>query len=638
MNHNLRARILWLALLPGTLVAILLTTVFLLHSIDGIEQGLRSRGTAISRHIAALAEFGIFSGQRTALGALSISAMTIDPDVQGAAIVGPKGEILARAGDLNPAQWNSLTRMEGRHIASDVLLFIEPVVAHRLPVDDIYGGVVSPTTKPSVVGYVVLEFSLREVSGRIQRLIAIAIVIAAMGAGLGGWLAYRIARAIARPLLAANETVKRIGDGDLAARMEVSSAGPLQSLALGINSMAARIGVSQEELRLRIAEATSELQRERDAAERATMAKSHFLAAASHDLRQPLHALGLFVSALAQSDAARQAPEVVGHIRAATDSLQNLLDAILDVSRLDGGKVVPRMAPFSLGQVLERVRRDLSLVAEHKGLRLRLRVTDVWVRSDEEMIQRILLNLVGNALRYTQVGGVLVSCRCRADQALIEVWDTGSGIPENAREEIFEEYSQLQNPERDRAKGLGLGLAICRRLARLLDAPIGVRSRPGRGSVFWIRLPIERLAEGAKAHAPAPHVESAEELAQLSGTVLVVENDPLVRAGMESAIGGWGASVLLAASRNEAIARCCEGGAEPNVAICNLALPGKESGMDLARELRRLRPKIGILLVSADVNESAQAEARALGFPLLKVPVAAGRLRAALRTLLPAQR
>lgn len=633
MNRNLRTRILWLALLPGTLVAVLLTTVFLLHSIDSIEQGLRTRGTAISRQLATLAEFGIFSGQRTALGALSVSALGIDPDVRGAAIVDPGGGILARGGELNPAYWPSPARIEGRHINADVLLFVEPVVQRRLPVDDIYGGVESSATEARVIGYVMLELSLREVSARIKRLIAIGLVIAALGAALGGWLAFRIARAITRPLLAANEVVARIGSGDLAARMAVETAGPLRSLAYGINHMAARIGVSQEDLRSRVAEATAGLQREKEAAERATLAKSHFLAAASHDLRQPLHALGLFVSALAQSDAARREPALVAHIRSATDTLQNLLDAILDVSRLDSGNVVPRIGAVALGPVLERIQGDLSLIAEHKGLRLKVRSTDLWVSSDAEMVQRILLNLVGNALRYTRSGGVLVSCRRRGDQVLVEVWDTGSGIPESARTEIFEEYMQLENPERDRAKGLGLGLAICRRLADLLSAPIGVRSRPGRGSVFWIRLPLERpVAELPQLPSAA---EPAEDLARLGGTVLVVDSDPLVRAGMETAITGWGARVMVAGGREQAMIRCCEGGTVPDMAICNLRLPGKESGIDLARELRTLYPGISILLVSADVSEATQAEARAAGFALLKQPIAAGRLRAALRTMLP---
>jgi CheY-like chemotaxis protein/anti-sigma regulatory factor (Ser/Thr protein kinase) len=317
------------------------------------------------------------------------------------------------------------------------------------------------------------------------------------------------------------------------------------------------------------------------------------------------------------------------------DTLQNLLDAILDISRLDGGNLSPDIGVFPLGPVLERIAGDLSLLAEQKGLRLKVRATRMWVRSDEKLVERIVLNLVGNALRYTQAGGVLVSCRRRGDAVLIEVWDTGIGIAEQAREEIFEEYVQLGNPERDRAKGLGLGLAICRRLAELLAIPIGVRSRPGRGSVFWIQLPraAAPILDG-KASVEAPAIELAESPARISGTVLVVDGDALVRAGMQQAITGWGARVLLAANREEALRRCREGGAAPDMAICNVHLPGGVSGIALAQALRREFDHLAILLISADVGEDVQATVRGAGFPLLKQPVPPGRLRAALRHLL----
>lgn len=636
MKMTLRSRMLLLAVLPTTLVAVVLTSVFVLRAIDLVEQGLRTRGNAIVRQMATVAEFGIFSGQRASLAALTESALRIDPDVRGVAILDASGAVMAISGVLNQASWPELGPIEGHRLRQDVLLIAEPVMRHRLPVDDIYGGLEPvPAEGSKVLGYVVVELSLREVTGRSERLIGIGLLIAALGSVLGGWLAYRIARGVTGPLLEASEVVERIGGGELMARMNVETAGTLQSLAAGINYMAARIGVTQEELRARVAEATAGLQREKEAAEHATIAKSHFLAAASHDLRQPLHALGLFVSALAQSEAARQEPALVGHIRSLADTLQNLLDAILDISRLDGGNVVPSIDSFPLGPVLERMAGSLSLLAEQKGLRLKVRPTRVWVRSDEKIVERILLNLVGNALRYTQSGGVLVSCRLRRDVVLVEVWDTGIGIAEQAREEIFEEYAQLENPERDRAKGLGLGLAICRRLAELLSAPIGVRSRPGRGSVFWIQLPLVSAYNlNREVPSATPPAEAAEDPARINGSVLVVDGDPLVAAGMEQAIAGWGGSVLLAANREEAL-RCCrreEG--PPDVVICNVELPGGIGGIALAQALRREFEHMGVLLVSADAGEDVQAAARGAGFPLLRQPVPPGRLRAALRHLL----
>ena len=636
MKMSLRTRMLLSALLPTTLVAVLLTTVFLLRAIDDLEQGLQTRGAAISRQMAGAAEFGIFSGQRGALSVLTESALHIDPDVRGAAIIDARGGVMALSGALNQSMWPAPARIDGARLRPDVLLFVEPVMRSSLPVDDIYGGTTAvPGVPQQLLGYVVVELSLREVSGKSERLIAIGGLIALLGSVLGGWLAQRIARGMTNPLLEANEVVGRIGAGDLTARMATRSAGALHSLAAGINAMAERIGVTQDELRARVAEATADLRQAKDAAEHATIAKSHFLAAASHDLRQPLHALGLFVSALAQSKAARQEPELVAHIQSAVDALQNLLDAILDISRLDGGNVVPSIGCFPLSHVLDRLGQDLSLLAAQKGLRLKLRPTRFWVRSDEKIVERILLNLVGNALRYTRTGGVLVSSRRRRDVLVVEVWDTGAGIPEHAREGIFEEYVQLANPERDRAKGLGLGLAICRRLAGLLGIPLGVRSRPGRGSVFWIELPV--VPAGLPRELPSTESALSEGVvdpARIRGTVLVVERDALVRAGMQQAIVSWGGRVLLAADREEALSRCRESDPPPDLTICNLRLPGRGSGIELAQELRREFEGMAVLLVSADVSDEAQNAARNAGFALLKQPVPAGRLRAALRHLL----
>lgn len=636
MKMSLRTRMLLSALLPTTLVSVLLTTVFLLRAIDDLEQGLQTRGTAISRQMAGAAEFGIFSGQRGALSVLTESALHIDPDVRGAAIIDARGALMALSGVLNQSMWPALGRIDGSRLRPDVLLFVEPVMRSSLPVDDIYGGMAAvPAVPQQLLGYVVVELSLREVSSKSERLIAIGGLIALLGSVLGGWLAQRIARGMTNPLLEASEVVGRIGAGDLTARMATRSAGALHSLAAGINGMAERIGVTQDELRARVAEATADLRQAKDAAEHATIAKSHFLAAASHDLRQPLHALGLFVSALAQSKAARQEPELVARIQSAVDALQNLLDAILDISRLDGGNVVPSIGNFPLADVLDRLGQDLSLLAAQKGLRLKLRPTRFWVRSDEKIVERILLNLVGNALRYTRTGGVLVSCRRRRDVLVVEVWDTGAGIPEHAREGIFEEYVQLANPERDRAKGLGLGLAICRRLAGLLGIPLGVRSRPGRGSVFWIELPV--VPAGLPRDLPSTESALSEGVvdpARITGTVLVVERDALVRAGMQQAIVSWGGRVLLAADREEALRRCRESDPPPDLTICNLRLPGRGSGIELAQALRREYEDMAVLLVSADVSDEALNAVRSAGFALLKQPVPAGRLRAALRHLL----
>jgi CheY-like chemotaxis protein len=217
----------------------------------------------------------------------------------------------------------------------------------------------------------------------------------------------------------------------------------------------------------------------------------------------------------------------------------------------------------------------------------------------------------------------------------VEVWDTGEGIPEHARKQIFEDYVQLGNPERDRAKGVGLGLAICRRLAEVLGIPLGVRSRQGLGSVFSIELPVaHQLPAYSQPSADVRQVEQMVDSARIAGTILVVEGNALVRAGMEQAILSWGGSVLLAENREEALSLCRESDQVPDLVICNIRLPGLVSGIGLAQELQRELGHPGVLLISADVSEEAQTAARRAGFVLLKEPVPPSRLRAALRHML----
>lgn len=639
MNVTLHTRMLLLALLPTTVVVVVLTAVFLLREIDVIEQGLLTRGAAISRQMATAAEFGLFSGQRGSLSALTDSALSIDPEVRGAAIMHEHGTVMAQSGELHPTSWPGLGRLRGHRLAGGVLLFVEPVQSDSLPVDDIYAGMEAKRPPaPKILGHVVVELTLRDVERRTVRLMILGVMVALLGSALGGWLALRLAHGITKPLLEANDVAARIGAGDLTARMVTASAGALRPLADGINEMAARLGVTQEDLRAQIARATLQFRREKEAAEHATDAKSHFLAAASHDLRQPLHALGLFVAALGQSEAAKQDPKLVAHIQSSVDALQNLLDAILDISRLDGGQVVPKLGNFPVGRVLDRVVQASSAQAEQKGLRLRVRRTGAWVNSDEGIVERILLNLVGNALRYTRTGGVLLACRQRGEKLLVEVWDTGDGIPKQARANIFEEYVQLGNPERDQAKGLGLGLAICRRLAGLLAIPLDVRSRPGRGSVFWIELPkVRPEASGDSGAVAVSRLEEVADPARLSGTVLVVEGDAMVRASMERAIANWGGRVLLAGDREQALRVCRESEHVPDLVICNVRLPGLVSGTSLVQELHKEFRNLAVLMISADVSEDAQMAAQLAGFQLLRQPVPPGRLRAALRHLLSAR-
>jgi signal transduction histidine kinase len=525
---GLRLRLLVAAVLPAILVALALATILLDRQYRGLDEALQARARAQARQLASAAEFDVFAGSREALQVLARAAQAGDPDILAASIFDVRGQLLAVSGTTTLATPPALGWDEQVLQSGKVTVVVTLIRRSRLGVDDFYTGAEPREARSQQIdGFVVLEMSRRGLDAERNRQVLIGAGVTLAGLLLATMLALRIALGVTRPILNVGDVVDRIGQGDLTARVVPDPAGVMPGLEEGINAMARRIGYAQEYLVQQIDAATAELRQRKEEAERANRAKSRFLAAASHDLRQPLHALGLFVSRLAQLPHSSDVKPLVGHIDASVLALQDLLDTLLDISRLDAGLVTPKPADFPIADLFARLGLEFAGPAEEKHLVLRIRPSDLWLRSDPRLLARILMNFVGNALRYTSRGGVLLACRRRGNKALIQVWDTGVGIPTENLQDVFSEYVQLANPERNRAKGLGLGLAICDRLAQLLALPLGVRSIPGRGSVFWVEVPLGRVRPEAAAglvEAPAG--------THLSGTVLVIEDDTLAAAGM----------------------------------------------------------------------------------------------------------
>ncbi len=383
-----------------------------------------------------------------------------------------------------------------------------------------------------------------------------------------------------------------------------------------------------EMLRLRFenADLAAALQLQKDAAEEASLAKTRFLAAASHDLRQPVHALSLFVGALRGYPLAAEPSQLVGRIEDSVSAMDGLFSALLDISRLDAGVVAPDIKPFPIETLLRRLEHDYAGDAAAKGLTLRIKPCAAFVRSDPVLLERILRNLVSNAVRYTDRGGVLVGCR-RRENLRIEVWDTGRGIPPTHVQRVFEEFFQLDNPERDRAKGLGLGLAIVRRLAGLLGHKVSIYSQPGRGSVFSIDVP---LAEAAQFVAPSQNAGATRH-----GLILVIDDETAIQEGMRSLLQGWGHSVLCGGSGEEILAQARTVTARPDLIICDYRLRGGETGAQVIDRLRQTYfHQIPALLITGDTAPDRLEEAAGSGLLLLHKPVANSRLRAAVNNLL----
>ncbi|NWK79919.1 hybrid sensor histidine kinase/response regulator [Aquitalea sp. LB_tupeE] len=380
--------------------------------------------------------------------------------------------------------------------------------------------------------------------------------------------------------------------------------------------------------RLRLASA--EALRAQQEAEQANIAKSKFLAAASHDLRQPIHAQGLFLEVLGKTALDAKQQSLLANIQSATNASAEMLHSLLDYSRVDAGVITPQLQAFALQPLLNKMERELAPLANTKGLFYRSRDSAELVLSDPSLIELILRNLISNAIRYTQRGGILVGCRRRGDALLLEIWDSGIGIALQQQQEIFDEFHQLGNPERDRKKGLGLGLAIVRGLTQLLQHPLHLQSRPGRGSVFRLVLPRVAASSPQPEHAP-PAASVSQRLPK--ATVLLIEDDDIVRSSMVLLLQSWGCQCMEAESLETALPLLAQ--QQPDLLISDYRLREQKSGTDAIRAIRQaLGCDLPALLLTGDTAPARLREASDSGLPLLHKPVAPALLYDSLNQLL----
>ena len=358
-------------------------------------------------------------------------------------------------------------------------------------------------------------------------------------------------------------------------------------------------------------------------AEDANRAKSVFLAAASHDLRQPLHALGLFLTALGHTGLDVHQRQLLGHVEASSGAASEMLNTLLDFSKVDAGVVSPRPTAFFLQPLLHKLEREFAPQAVAKGLVFRLRDTRLVLHADAQLLELILRNLLANAIRYTSRGGVLLACRRRGDRAVIEVWDTGLGVASSQHRAIFQEFHQLGNPERDRKNGLGLGLAIVDGLARAMSAEVGLRSRLGQGSVFRVTLPLSQLAV-LDEEKPA---EAASDLAGLR--VLLIDDDEAVRVAMAELLTAWGCWCEVVASGDAAVALLSR--FMPEVILADYRLRDHSTGREAIESVRlAARLPVPAVIITGDTAADRLRDASASGVVVLHKPVAAVQLRRAL--------
>lgn len=372
-------------------------------------------------------------------------------------------------------------------------------------------------------------------------------------------------------------------------------------------------------------------------ADRANLAKSRFLAAASHDLRQPLQSLTLIQALLAQCVDGDRPQKLVARLDQTLGAMSGMLNALLDINQIEAGVIEPKRRIFRLSEIFERLRDEFTYLAQTRSLSLHIQPSSAMIESDPRLLEQIIRNLLGNAVKYTRTGKILLGCRHRAGALRIEIWDSGIGIPENELHAIFDEFHQVGNPARERSLGLGLGLTIVQRLSQLLDHEIDVRSVLGRGSVFSIilRSPAAPGAATAPVAAPTPPDPSAK-VPHHRGRIVVVDDDPDVLDLLEQLLQAEGHIVRTAPDAATALTMVAAGAIRPEILLTDYNLPNGMDGLDLLAKLRdTLQFRVPAIVLTGDISRNALTNIAESDCVQLSKPVKRHELTAAIERLLP---
>lgn len=649
---DLRVRLLWLAMLPVLLFAAVWGTYVIQQRADDLQAQLQQRAELLARQLAVAADYGLFSMNIDALYSLA-QGVARENSVRAAAVFGANREMLAvypanpEPGRALPAGFQSLLARSVQQGHAAITDHAESSIAHLEPVrspvvrlDDLPQEGLD-LAAASVRGYVIVAVDTRSVQ---SELLVFGLKVIALLAGVLGsawFMVRRFSSRIDNRIQSLVQAAHAIGAGQGGVRVPASRIPSFDRLARGINLMARQLEHSRSQLEQRVEQATLALREQRDAAQQANHDKTRFLAAASHDLRQPMHALSLLVAALKQERHAAEQASLLERIDNTSQAMSALLNALLDISRLDAGGVKVQMTGFDLYPLLLRLRDMYEEAARRRHIELLVLPAHGEVCSDPMQLERMLGNLLSNALRYTPEGGRVVVLPRRRNRGgyQIQVRDNGPGIPVESQASIFQEFVQLHNPQRDRSQGLGLGLAIVQRLALLLGHEIGVRSAPGCGSTFHVDVAGPPSAVSASA-APIPQLVATRQAgsgptAELGGCrVLLVEDDAMVRDSYTRLLALWGCAVQVYPSGDRAMEAFQRGAPCPDLVVSDHRLGGETDGRQLIAWLQGHCPRPpGAVLVTGDTEDAALRELDSPGFRLMFKPVRPAELHAALLEL-----
>ncbi|MNK70473.1 Autoinducer 2 sensor kinase/phosphatase LuxQ [compost metagenome] len=617
VRGNLQRDLFRLGVVPCAAVALALTGWFTHNRLQTLEAAFDAEGQAVAKQVAAMSDLSLYAGDLPALQNVASAALrggqVTRVEISNSAGVyvtaGPKNESLAQ-----------------------LRMFSAPVTLREASRASAFAPAGSTAAGDTPIGLVqTFRDTTAYTHERSRSLIAgIGIALVAL---LAAWASVRhMARTVARPLRRVSRTVAALEAGHFEVRCDVVEGGTrgtheLAVLAHDIDRLAERLQYNRQVSEERVREATAVALQRMAEAEQAALSRARFLAAASHDLRQPLHAMGLFIDGLLPSATEAQRPAVL-RLQESTGFMGVLLDDLLEISRLDAQVLTPAITRVSLAALFDQLDAQHAPAASAAQVRLHWRDRGLAVRSDAAMVQRIVGNLVANALRHAPEGGtVLVAARRSRAGVRIEVRDNGVGIAPIHQGRIFEEFYQVANTERDRRRGFGLGLAICARIATLLGTRITVRSALQAGSTFAFTLPPARKADVAP---PEPAPVAPAPLAGLR--CLVVDDDPAILDGTHALLTQWGCEVECVTTGAEALARLGTGDIVYDAVLCDLQLAGDADGVEVIDAARRLQPGALAVLVSGATGPEVLQRLRHGGVTLLTKPVAPAKLRALLTT------
>ncbi len=605
---SLVQRLFRLTAIPAVTGAVLLVTFLTQRQVGEIEALLQENAHALSAQTAMLASASLAHVDRPELARIANSLLLL-PNVERVRMIGGDGEVLAAAGNQSPADTDRL------------------VLARNAAMVPLAWRTNAPET--ALVGTVEIGMSsapLVQARQRARIVGGIALLATLAACSLMSWW---IARSIGAPIKRLADAMERLGHGELDQRVPVTERGEIGTLQHGFNATAASLANAQQSMRTEIEYATAALAEKNRELEAANLSKSRFLAAASHDLRQPLHALTLFSAGLENGEHDPARLERINRIQECVGSLDRLFTELLDLSRLDSGalKMVPTR--FALDELFLEINHTFRPIAEDRELRLVLRKTDLWVSADRGMLLQVLNNLVSNAIRYTPEGGVLVGARRRGELVRIDIVDTGIGIASEHQGQVFDEFFQVGTDSQRAQRGMGLGLATVKRLCQVMQVSIQLRSTPGRGSVFSLLLAgSEPQSLAAAVLPPAARIE----LAGLS--VLVIDDERAILEGIEWLMKSWGCVVHCAENLEQARLALVASTTVPDLLISDLRLREGCNGIETIRQLRSEIAAHGerepaALLVTGETSPDRLREIAGAGVPVLHKPVLPDRLREA---------